>query len=202
MLTFSLSGWHGKHYDNIQLLGTTAHVCGNGLFSAATIQPSYTPAAARRSAQNLNRTRSSPSNWKPFAGNESHHATGTSSATTATSTANYLSSTSHTFSGDAAGKRHFDAVSLTTHQGASANALRKKYRRYCTNSSSHTSGKKNWIWRWQRPATIDQSQHQCCSSASSSSLRAYNRGDLQVIGSKCRSVLPSCHKLKLLLTSL
>ena len=202
MLAFTLSGWHGKHCDNIQHSGATAHVRGNCVFSAATIQPSYTPAAARRSAQNLNRTRPFPSNWKPFAGNESHHATGTSSATAATTTASYFSSTSHMFSGDAARKRHLDAVSFATHQGASADALRKKYRRYGTNSSSHTSGEKNWIWRWQRSATIDQSQHHCCNSASSSSLRAFIRGDWQVIGSNCRSVLPSCHKLKLLLTSL
>ena len=130
MLTFTLSGRHGKHCDNIQHNGTTAHVSGNGVFSAATIQPSYTPAAARRSAQNLNRTRPFPSNWKPFAGNESHHTTGTSSATAATTTASHFSSTSRTFSGDAAGKRLFDAISLTTHQGASSNALRTKYRRY------------------------------------------------------------------------
>ena len=202
MLTFILSGWHGKQYVNIQLIGTTAHVSGNGVVSAATIQPSYTPTAARRSAQSLNRTRPFTSDWKPSVGNKSHCAIGTSSATAATTTANHFSSTSHMFSGDAARKGHLYVVSGASHQGASADALRKKYRRYDTNSSSHTGGEKNWIWRWQRSATFDQSQHHCCNSASSSSLRAFIRGDWQIIGSNCRSVLPSCHKLKLLLTSL
>ena len=177
MLTFILSGWHGKQYVNIQLIGTTAHVSGNGVVSAATIQPSYTPTAARRSAQSLNRTRPFSSDWKSSIGNKSHRAIGTSSATAATTTANHFSSTSHMFSGDAARKRHLDAVSCATHQSASADALRKKYRGYDTDPSSHSSGEKDWIWRWQRSATFDQSQHHGCNSTSSSSSRAFNRGD-------------------------